>query len=171
MKEKTKRIFIVVLIICLVISLVVIILNIMNKRKENEVENINKQVEQKSEEKKYEENKQQEDMQGSNNVKVDGNKVINTSNKLKETKNYKNCHINVVSVITENKSTDIVFNITNNTTDNIDLDIVTVEILDDNGKVFKEISAYFGKVKSNSTKESRISMQIDVANMHDLRIK
>ena len=167
--QMIKRVILIVLIVCVVTA--IIIVSVVNSNKNKAPENQGSGSSGNSEEEKYEENKEQTDLKGNENVDVNNGVATNTSNKLKETKTFKGCSVNVASVKTANGSTDMVINIKNNSDSDINLDIVNIEVLDNNGKVFKEIPAYFGQVKAGATKTAAVSTQIDITNMHDIKLK
>ena len=173
MKIKQKNILKIAIVISVIVIILLVIIAIgVNKDDQNKAQNEANQELEKNKKEEYEKNKEQVDMEGTDNVKLEEDgKVTNTSNKLKETKTYKGCTVNVESVIKQNNTTEIKITIKNIDKVDKDLDIVNIEILDNNNKVFEEVSAYFGNIKAGMSKSSTVVMQIDVANMYDLRIK
>ena len=166
------RILILVLVVCIGgVILFFVVNNNNNNNENNNNNNNNNNTQTQDPNKDYEDGKESTDMQGSENVKVESGKVTNTSKKLKETKNYKDCSINVTEVVTENGMTKITLTVKNNTNEDKNLDVANIEIVNDKGEVFKKVTAYFGSIKKQDSKTVTISTQIDVANMYDLKIK
>ena len=173
MKEKKGKVglIVVILLVCIIIGGMLFLKN-KNKPQINNSNNNNvAEKEGKDIKKEYEESKEEVDLKGSENIKVEEGKIVNTSSKVKEAKTYEGCSINVSSLTAEENNTELILSITNNTQTDKDLDMVKVEIIDGEGKVFKEIEAYFGMVKQGETKAASISTQIDIANMSDIRYK
>ncbi len=168
-QRKNATIIIIVLGIVLISIISIITISNSNKKKHNEIDSNQNNLNTTNVEKTYEENKQEIDIKGTENITVkDDLTTENTSSKIKESKSIAGLDISEITVKYTGSSTQISGKITNTGSSDIDADFVNANIKDSKNNTFRTIKVYIGVVKAGTSKALDITTQADLSNMYNI---
>lgn len=154
--NKDEKRWIVLLVAVLVIAVVLIIGLSRNKKTEEAVKN--NEVEQVQKEEAYVE------------VLEDGSKV-NTSNKLKENKEFNGLEISNIEIVEKDNETILEADVTNQTNEAQGDYGIYLKIKDDKGNEIKKIAGYINYMGAKEKTRLSIKTSYDFANAYDFEIE
>ena len=152
MKKSEKR------MILLLIIVAIIIIAVLVKVRDNKEENV---VEEVPEEQIVEEFVE---------VLEDGTK-LNVSSKLSETKTFGNYEVSNIQLTEQDGQSLILADVKNIGSTKLDVTIITVTLLDKEGKEITSIDGVIGDVEPGATVQLNTAATIDFANAYDFTIK
>lgn len=156
MSKKEKQVIGVLIGIAVIAIIVVLIVNGKNKEDENIVNN--ETVENNTvEEEKYVE------------VLENGTK-LNTSEKLKETKEIDGMEISNMQLTEEGNITKLLGTITNNSNTTKGNYEINIKLIDENGKALTTLVGYIGELEPGESTQLSTSTTFDYANTYDVEI-
>lgn len=156
MSKKEKQVIEVLIGIAVIAIIVVLIVNGKNKEDENIVNN--ETVENNTvEEEKYVE------------VLENGTK-LNTSEKLKETKEIDGMEISNMQLTEEGNITKLLGTITNNSNTTKGNYEINIKLIDENGKELTTLVGYIGELEPGESTQLSTSTTFDYANTYDVEI-
>ena len=100
----------------------------------------------------------------------DGIKV-NTSSKLLEEKKFEIFTFSNIRIETDAEGSAIIADVTANSTEKTEGKIITINILDVDGKVVSTLGGYIGQIKPGETNTFRAETTTDITNAYDFEIK
>lgn len=155
MSKKEKQVIGVLIGIAVIAIIVVLIVSGKNKEDENIANN--ETVESNAVEEKYVE------------VLEDGTK-LNTSEKLKETKEIDGMEISNMQLTEEGNITKLLGTITNNSNTTKGNYEINIKLIDENGKALTTLVGYIGELEPGESTQLSTSTTFDYANTYDVEI-
>lgn len=161
----SRGILILIIIAAIIITTIVIIVLNVNKPKEN-IDNGNNDTNQ--EEMKDPETKPE--ITGNENIEESNGIKVNTSNKLKETKQFETYTLNNIKLVNSNGITKFTADVTSTSTTKLSGIDIKIKFMDKNGKYISAMSAYLPQVKPGEISHLEANSTSDLANAFSYEI-